>query len=165
VRSLLLLIERLSNAMALRWTRLHMRWTLGSVGPRCVFGRRLKFYGKPAIHLGEHVVINDGVTLQSCDGASLRIGDRVVLSYECMVLTGNLDRLEGGSSMGHLTAPVTIEDDVWIGARCVVLPGVTIGRQTTIAAGAVVASDIPAQCVAGGVPARVIRQHEIEARP
>jgi len=54
--------------------------------------------------------------------------------------------------------PVTIEDDAWLGAEVFVMPGVTIGKGSVIAARSVVTSDIPAMVVAGGIPARVIRE-------
>lgn len=59
--------------------------------------------------------------------------------------------------------PVVIEDNVWIGDKATVLPGVTIGRGSVIAANSVVTRDIPAACVAAGVPARVVRT--IDAAP
>jgi acetyltransferase-like isoleucine patch superfamily enzyme len=55
------------------------------------------------------------------------------------------------------TAPVVIEDDVWLGLNVVVLKGVRIGRNSVVAAGSVVTRDIPANVVAGGVPARVLK--------
>lgn len=55
-------------------------------------------------------------------------------------------------------APVTIEDDVWIGGGSIILPGVTIGRGSVIGAGSIVTRDIPANCVAVGNPCRVLRQ-------
>jgi maltose O-acetyltransferase len=54
--------------------------------------------------------------------------------------------------------PVTIEDGCWVGARTVLLPGVTIGRGTIVASGAVVASDCEPDSVYGGVPARLLRR-------
>ena len=56
------------------------------------------------------------------------------------------------------SAPITIEDDVWIGAKCIVLKGVHIGARSIIAAGSVVIKDIPADCVAGGNPCKVIKK-------
>ena len=58
------------------------------------------------------------------------------------------------------TSPIKIDDDVWIGARCLILKGVHIGARSIIAAGSVVTNDIPADVIAGGNPCRVIRQIE-----
>ena len=52
---------------------------------------------------------------------------------------------------------VTIESDVWIGARVIILPGVTIGKGAILAAGAVVTKDVPDYAVVGGVPAKVLK--------
>ena len=56
-----------------------------------------------------------------------------------------------------LVKPIVIEDDVWIGRRVIILPGVTIGRGSVIGAGAVVAKDIPPYSVAVGNPCKVVR--------
>ena len=59
---------------------------------------------------------------------------------------------------GVSTNPVTIEDDVWVGANAVILPGVTIGEHCVIAAGAVVTKDVPHHSLVAGIPAKVIKQ-------
>ena len=59
-----------------------------------------------------------------------------------------------------IAKPVTIGNDVWIGANCTILPGVTIGNNVVVAAGAVVTKDVPDNCVAGGVPAKIIKEIE-----
>ena len=59
---------------------------------------------------------------------------------------------------GVSTTPVTIDDDVWIGANAVILPGVSIGTHSVVAAGAVVTKDVPPHSLVVGVPAKVIKQ-------
>ena len=59
---------------------------------------------------------------------------------------------------GVSTAPVTIEDDIWIGANTTILPGVSIGQHSVVAAGAVVTKDVPPHSLVAGVPAKVIKQ-------
>lgn len=59
---------------------------------------------------------------------------------------------------GVSTSPVTIEDDIWIGANATILSGVNIGRHSVIAAGAVVTKDVPPHSLVAGVPAKVIKQ-------
>lgn len=59
---------------------------------------------------------------------------------------------------GVTTTPVVIEDDIWIGANAVILPGVTIGSHSVVAAGAVVTKDVPPHSLVAGVPAKIIKQ-------
>lgn len=54
------------------------------------------------------------------------------------------------------SAPITIEDDVWIGAHCIILKGVTIGARSIIGAGSVVTKSIPPDCIAAGNPCKII---------
>ena len=61
------------------------------------------------------------------------------------------------SNEGTCSAPIVIEDDVWIGAQSIVLKGVTIGARSIIGAGSVVTKSIPADCIAAGNPCKVIR--------
>ena len=59
-------------------------------------------------------------------------------------------------------APVRLVNNVWIGSHATILPGVTVGDGAVVAAGAVVAKDVPANTVVGGVPAKVIKHIETE---
>ena len=59
---------------------------------------------------------------------------------------------------GVSTKPVVIEDDIWIGANAVILPGVSIGRHSVVAAGSVVTKDVPPHSLVAGIPAKIIRQ-------
>lgn len=61
------------------------------------------------------------------------------------------------SNEGTKSAPVVIEDDVWVGAHCIILKGVTIGARSVIGAGSVVTKSISADCVAAGNPCKVIK--------
>ena len=89
------------------------------------------------------------------------IGNDVMIGQELMIITHNhkfsdksvLLRLQGGISQ-----PVIIKDNVWIGARVIILPGVTVGQGSVIAAGAVVVKDVPPYAVYGGVPAKLIKK-------
>lgn len=89
---------------------------------------------------------------------SIWMGDRVVIGHHVVIITDTHDMTDpscrGGS---RRSLPVRIEDGAWVGACVTVLPGVTIGRGAVVAAGAVVAHDVPANTLVGGVPARLIR--------
>ena len=92
------------------------------------------------------------------------IGNDVIMGPECVFYSKNhrSDRLDVPIRLQGDTEemPVVIGDDVWIGHRVMLLPGVHIGNGCVIAAGAVVTKDIPDYSVAGGVPARVIRSRK-----
>ncbi len=70
--------------------------------------------------------------------------------------------LESNQNKPFLTAPVRIEDKVWIGANAVILKGVTIGENAVVAAGAVVTKDVPPFSIVGGVPAKVLKMRVTE---
>lgn len=97
------------------------------------------------------------------DNSIVQIGDRVLIGPGVCICTGThaIDAKSRQENEGTSFAlPITIESDCWIGARATILPGVRIGKGTTIAAGAIVTRDIEPGCVAGGVPATVIRRLE-----
>ena len=91
----------------------------------------------------------------------VKIGSHVNLAQGITVtaLNHNFDDTQKRiDEQGVSTNPVTIEDDVWIGANAVILPGVTIGNHCVVAAGAVVTKDVPPHSLVAGVPAKVIKQ-------
>lgn len=92
-------------------------------------------------------------------------GDCIIMDTDCHNLDWKIRRTkdldEYNRSLDIATAnssPIIIEDDVLIGTRCIILKGVTIGARSIIAAGSVVTKSIPADCIAGGNPAKVIRR-------
>lgn len=115
--------------------------------------------GGGKIQLGEHAQINQGCTFVA--HSDITIGRNTAIAYNCTLLTSanpnhpynSLSRL-----YPPLHAPITIGDDVWVGACSVILPGVTIGNRVVIAAGSVVTRDIPDGVLVAGVPARIRKQ-------
>ena len=136
-----------------------IRELLGSVGarPRILPG----FYcdnGK-LISVGDDFLANYNVTI--LDRAPVAIGDSVLIAPGTVITTVNHALDPGKRRENICTAkPITIGNNVWIGANCTVLPGVTIGDDAVIAAGAVVTRDVPARSVVGGVPARILKALE-----
>jgi len=89
------------------------------------------------------------------------IGSHVNLAQSITItaLNHNFDNPEMRiDEQGISTTPVILGDDIWIGANAVVLPGVTIGNHSVVAAGAVVTKDVPPHSLVAGVPAKIIRQ-------
>ena len=92
---------------------------------------------------------------------SVAIGDNVKIGA-CVLVTDTdahpMDYMaRRTSNEGTKSAPIVIEDDVWVGAHSIILKGVTIGARSIIGAGSVVTKSIPADCVAAGNPCRVIK--------
>ena len=89
------------------------------------------------------------------------IGNHVNLAQGITVTALNHNFAEKGlriDEQGVTTTPVTIGDDIWIGANAVILPGVTIGNHSVVAAGAVVTKDVPPHTLVAGVPAKKIKE-------
>lgn len=110
------------------------------------------------ISLGDNFFANYNVTM--LDRNRITIGDNCLIGPNC-VLTTVSHAFDAEKRRNHICTaePITIGDDVWLGANVVVLPGVTIGDRAIIGAGAVVTEDIPADCIAVGVPARAVRKN------
>jgi acetyltransferase-like isoleucine patch superfamily enzyme len=90
--------------------------------------------------------------------AAIDIADQVMIAHKVNLVTAG-HPVEPDKRRAYITAePITIETNVWIGAAATVLPGVTIGADAVVAAGAVVTHDVPPATLVGGVPARVIRE-------
>lgn len=116
------------------------------------------------IYIGQNTEINMNCVFLDCN--KITIGNNVLIgpSVQIYAVTHPAkagDRLFSGDANGEfpfckcMTAPVVIEDNVWIGGGSIILPGVTIGAGTTIGAGSVVTKSIPANCLAVGNPCRV----------
>lgn len=137
------------------------RSLLGSAGKGLFLGPDFHCDCGFNIHVGENFFANYNVTI--LDRAEVNIGDNVMIAPGVLI-----------SAVGHplspakrrfrmsFAKPVTIGSDVWIGGNAVILPGVSIGNNVVIAAGAVVTRDIPDNCLAAGIPARVVKEIEYD---
>ena len=104
---------------------------------------------------------NSGIGAYSIIANTTVIGRNVMMARECIINPSNHKVNDVSRPMNQqgfeAVKPVIIEDDVWIGSRAIILPGVHIYRGGVIAAGAVVTRDVPEFAIVGGVPAKVIR--------
>lgn len=106
------------------------------------------------IHIGENVFINACCHFQ--DHGGITLGDGCQIGHNVVFAT--LNHCQKPEDRGFtIPAPITVGRNVWIGSNATILPGVTIGDNAIIAAGAVVTKDVEANTIAGGVPARYIK--------
>jgi maltose O-acetyltransferase len=135
-----------------RLRRLLWRGLGVKIGQHTSVHRNCRFYRPDQVRVGDHCVILRDVLLDGRMG--VEIDDNVNISEGVLIFSLHHDmrspifEASGG--------PVHIEDHVFIGARAVILPGVTIGRGAVVAAGAVVTKDVAPLSIVGGVPARAI---------
>ena len=109
------------------------------------------------IHIGKGFFSNTNLVI--LDGAEVTIGDNVYVGPGVGIYTAghplDVKRRNAGLEYAY---PITIGDNVWIGAQCVILPGVTIGDNVVIAAGTVVNGHIPSDVLVAGNPCRIVRK-------
>ncbi len=168
------------NALAVLNAHWHLRHAT-------YLGKKVRVYGHPAITNWGRMIIGDRLQLVSnvartelavLENATLEIGERVFINYGCSIAAARFVHIGSFCSIGTYVnildtnfhrlepemrdqrpepEPVFLEDNVWLGARVIVLPGVRIGTGSAIGAGSVVTKDIPPRSLAVGMPARVIR--------
>jgi len=115
--------------------------------------------GKERIAVGDNVYLNSNVMINADIGGEIIIGNDVLIGPNVVFRASN-HRFSDPSvpikKQGHESGSIVVEDDVWFGANVVVLPNVTIGKGSVIAAGAVVNKDVEKYTIVGGVPAKKI---------
>ena len=117
----------------------------------------VKLWAPWNVEMGSYVAIDDEVNLYAAD--TIMIGTKVAISREAFICTASHDITKANRPL--ITAPITICDGVWVGARAIILPGVTIGEGAVVAAGAVVTKNVAPWTVVGGNPAKFIKERKI----
>ena len=109
------------------------------------------------LRIGAHTIVGDRTHI-NCQTA-VSIGTHCAISWDVEILDSDMHTIVGEDGQPlPLRSPVVIEDRVWIGTRALILKGVTIGHDSIVAAGAVVANSVPPHSICAGNPAKVIRQ-------
>ncbi len=132
---------------------------LGAHGTGCAIRAPVFVDYGTNIHLGDDVFLNYGCVL--LDVCPIRIGDRTQIGPQVQILAADHPRDAESRDAGLENGkPVTIGRNVWIGAAALILPGVTVGDDAIVGAGAVVTRDVPKGATVAGNPAR-----RVEKRP
>lgn len=109
--------------------------------------------------IGEECSINYGVSVGAM--RSVRMGDRVRIGPYAMIIDTEFHGVYDRKTMPE-PRPIVLEDDVWVGAKSTILPGVTVGRGSIIGVSSVVGTDVPPFTVMVGVPARPVKKLDPE---
>ncbi len=119
------------------------------------FGRRVtvRSSGGAPVVIGDYVLLNSGVTIEACSGVT--IGNNCLIGDGVQIHDSNYHEVDEGA--GVTRERIVIGNNVWLGRDVLVLPGVTIGDHTVVAARSVVTRSIPQRTLAAGTPARVVR--------
>lgn len=115
------------------------------------------------IEIGENTRIH-GSCIHSY--ASISIGVNCLIAGNCQIFDGSghdlcLDNPSGRKNTSGGARPIDISDNVWIGGNSIILPGVSIGEGSVVAAGSVVVKNVPSRSLVGGNPAKIIKQHMV----
>ncbi|WP_419874795.1 DapH/DapD/GlmU-related protein [Candidatus Pristimantibacillus sp. PTI5] len=157
----------IKTSKAGRLGRIAGKLTLRNKG-RFVVGRNVSFHAKPLpssvtvekqaeLLIGDNVFLNYGLDI-GCT-KSIRIGSNTIIGPMVNIIDTNFHPVDMEDQ--SRSKDIVISDNVWIGRGAVILPGVTIGPNSVIAAGSIVTRDIPANVLAGGTPAKVIRELQV----
>lgn len=127
-----------------------------SIGRGSTIHTGSRFYNPSGIKIGKDTIVGEYSVLDGRD--MLRIGDHVDIASEVMIYNSEHD--VHSEDFHAVSAPVVIEDYVFIGPRAIILPGVTIKKGAVVGAGAVVTRDVEEFMIVGGVPAKVIGERK-----
>ena len=157
---------------------------LSNVGSGCIVERNVQFLRFPEnISIGSKLIIKEGVKICSCNlNANIRIGDRTTIGYNTLIFASerinigsdcliapnvyivdsnhNFEKFKKINEQQNETAPIVINNDVWVASGVTVLKGVIIGEGAVIAANSLVNKNIPPYEIWGGSPAKKIGERK-----
>ena len=124
-------------------------------------GANALFYPNVTIHFPEKVSIGDHSSIAEFTHiwgrGKVEIGNNVLIASHVIITSQTHDSSSAVMRLSQVDLPVVIEDNVWIGANAIILPGVCVGRGSIIGAGSVVTEDVSPDVIVAGVPARMLR--------
>jgi maltose O-acetyltransferase len=118
----------------------------------------VQIFNPQMISIGDNCYIGSGVHIYAWN-EEINIGSDVLIAAGVKLITRKHGFADSGkpiSQQGYTYGPIIIEDNVWVGFNAIILPNITVGRNSIIGAGAVVTRDVISDSIVGGVPARLI---------
>jgi len=122
-----------------------------------------KIQGNSTLIIGDNCSLTSNVMINADGGGKIIIGNDVLIAPNVVIRACNHNTSRTDipiRQQGHIIGEIIIQDDVWIGANAVILPNVSIGKGSIIAAGAVVSKDVGKYTIVGGVPAKLIKHRQ-----
>lgn len=167
---------------AVGFTTIKYRFFKRCVGKGTTVEPGTKIINSANVRVGQDCLLKEGIYLRAGNQGRITIDDRAALNAFCRIFGHGTVEIGQDTQLGPNTLitttdhdyhnaldvrykPVVIGQGVWIGSNVTILPGVTIGDQAVIGAGAVVNKDIPPRAIAVGVPARVIKMIDDKNQP
>jgi acetyltransferase-like isoleucine patch superfamily enzyme len=156
IKKAFLLLYGYWDKVKLYFSMIKWRLLLKKCGDKAVILSGTKMVAAHNVSIGEHTWIGHNSFIMA--GAEVIIGDWCQIANNTIITTTN-HLINGYYYFGNVeTKKITIGNNVWIGSNAIILPGVSIGDNSIIAAGAVVTRDVPSNKVYGGVPAKQMRE-------
>jgi acetyltransferase-like isoleucine patch superfamily enzyme len=128
---------------------------------KCSISFAARYSARPGLIIGDNTGIGHGCSFTI--GKQIRIGKHCRIAGNVMFLeapghpSDPVERRAGLPAPDNEVRPIIVEDNVWIGGRAIIMPGVTIGRDSIVASGSVIMSDVPPNTLVAGNPARQVR--------
>lgn len=119
----------------------------------------VRIMGPQNVEIGNDVLINLDTKIAGQRG--VKIGNHVSIGFNVNLVTQNHAYQDPSipiKNQGYFGGPITIEDDVWLGANVVILPGVTVKKGSIVGANSVVSKDVEPYTIVGGIPAKLIKK-------
>jgi acetyltransferase-like isoleucine patch superfamily enzyme len=130
------------------------------------YGERVYIHWPVTITSPQQVLFGDDVSLAAYvhiwGEGGVRVGNRVMIGTHSSIASVTHDYTQRDMYHTLIEKEVVIEDDVWVGSSCVILPGVRVGKGAVLGAGSVVTKDVPAGVIMAGVPAKVLKSRFVE---
>jgi len=140
------------------------RRSFAKCGKNVVFFPINSIFSYKKMFLGNDIYIGPNANFSADSNATITLGNKILFGPGVKILCGNHNTSIMGKYMFDIEEkrpeddqPVIFEDDIWVGADAIILKGVTIGRGSIIAAGAIVTKNVPRYSVVAGIPAKVIK--------
>lgn len=172
--------SELTDILASAWTTFKFRFLKRCIGKKTIVRNKTMIRNSANVRIGDHCILQDFIYIRAGDRGRVTIGNHCMINSFCRffghgsIEIGEHCQLGPGTTitttehdyrdpkLAEIFRKVTVGKRVWTGSNVTVLPGVTIGDNTIVGAGGVVKQDLPPNCIAAGVPARVIKLLEEE---